>query len=129
MVSPSGPLAYVEARLAYEIDVVAAAQAQADGTAVIVDTRRQASWDQGHIAGALHLPHDVGFGTNFEETESGVVGLGVAIHDPAGQPVAAITTAIPASRFKRPAMPGIVEALRRTAAGIKARLAEGGAGG
>jgi DNA-binding IclR family transcriptional regulator len=71
-----------------------------------------------------------GFGTNFEETESGVVGLGVAIHDSAGQPVAAITTAIPASRFKRPAMPGIVEALRGTAATIETRLAgDSSAGG
>lgn len=70
-----------------------------------------------------------GFGTNFEETESGVVGLGVAVHGPAAQAVAAITTAIPASRFKRTAMPGIVEALRATAAAIEGRLAEGAPGG
>ncbi|MGT2462281.1 rhodanese-like domain-containing protein [Sinomonas atrocyanea] len=25
----------------------------------MVDTRRQSSWDQGHIAGALHLPKEV----------------------------------------------------------------------
>lgn len=56
MVSQSDLLAFVDAKLAYEIDVVAAAEAQADCTAVIVDTRRQASWDQGHVAGALHLP-------------------------------------------------------------------------
>jgi rhodanese-related sulfurtransferase len=58
VVSQSDLLAFVDAKLAYEIDVVAAAEAQADGTAVIVDTRRQASWDQGHIAGALHLPKE-----------------------------------------------------------------------
>lgn len=58
MVSQSDLLAFVDAKLAYEIDVVAAAEAQAAGTAVIVDTRRQSSWDQGHIAGALHLPKD-----------------------------------------------------------------------
>ncbi|MDQ0260287.1 rhodanese-like domain-containing protein [Sinomonas atrocyanea] len=58
MVSQSDLLAFVEAKLAYEIDVVAAAEAQAAGAAVIVDTRRQSSWDQGHIAGALHLPND-----------------------------------------------------------------------
>lgn len=49
-------LAFVEARLAYEIDVVAASRAVADGTAVLVDTRRSASWEHGHVAGALHLP-------------------------------------------------------------------------
>lgn len=49
-------LAHVDTRLAFEIDVVAAAGAVAAGEAVLVDTRRQESWDHGHIAGALHLP-------------------------------------------------------------------------
>ncbi|MDN4615004.1 rhodanese-like domain-containing protein [Leifsonia sp. F6_8S_P_1B] len=49
-------LAHVEARLAYELDIVAAAEAVEAGEAVLVDTRRRASWDHGHIAGALHLP-------------------------------------------------------------------------
>ena len=51
-------LAHVEARLAFEIDVVAAAEAVAAGEAVLVDTRRRESWDHGHIAGALHLPKE-----------------------------------------------------------------------
>lgn len=59
MVSRSDLLRFVEAKLAYEVDVVAAAQAQAEGTATLVDTRRQSSWDQGHVAGALHLPTDL----------------------------------------------------------------------
>jgi rhodanese-related sulfurtransferase len=49
-------LAFLEAKLAYEIDVVAAHRAQTDGTVVVVDTRKRLSWDHGHIAGALHLP-------------------------------------------------------------------------
>ncbi len=49
-------LAHVDARLAFEVDVVAAADAVAAGEAVLIDTRRQESWDHGHIAGALHLP-------------------------------------------------------------------------
>ena len=48
--------AHVEARLAYEIDVVAAEQVVAAGSAILIDTRRRASWDHGHIPGALHLP-------------------------------------------------------------------------
>lgn len=48
-------LAHVEARLAFEIDIVAAREAQAGG-AVIVDTRKQLSWDHGHVTGAVHLP-------------------------------------------------------------------------
>jgi rhodanese-related sulfurtransferase len=58
MVSNSDLLAFVDAKLAYEIDVVAASRAQTNGTAVIVDTRKQLSWDHGHVAGALHLPAD-----------------------------------------------------------------------
>ncbi|KJQ55674.1 rhodanese-like domain-containing protein [Microbacterium sp. SA39] len=49
-------LAYVAARLDYEIDVVAAHEAVAAGAAVLVDTRRLESWQHGHIAGAVHLP-------------------------------------------------------------------------
>lgn len=49
-------LAHVDARLAYEIDVVAAAAAVDSGRAILVDTRKLASWEHGHIAGALHLP-------------------------------------------------------------------------
>jgi rhodanese-related sulfurtransferase len=56
MVSRDILLAFLEAKLAYEIDVVAAHRAQAEGTAVVIDTRKQLSWDHGHIAGALHLP-------------------------------------------------------------------------
>lgn len=58
MVLRSEVLAFVDAKLAYEIDAVAAAQAQACGGAVIVDTRKQLSWDHGHVTGALHLPAD-----------------------------------------------------------------------
>lgn len=58
MVSRSDLLAFVDAKLAYEIDAVAAVQAQASGEALVVDTRKQLSWDHGHVAGALHLPTD-----------------------------------------------------------------------
>jgi hypothetical protein len=58
VVSKSNLLAFVDAKLAYEIDVVSASRAQNDGTAMIVDTRKQLSWDDGHIAGAMHLHDD-----------------------------------------------------------------------
>lgn len=58
MTSQSHVLAFVEAKLAYEIDAVAAVQAQARGGAVIIDTRKQLSWNHGHIQGALHLAAD-----------------------------------------------------------------------
>ncbi|MBT2495818.1 sulfurtransferase [Microbacterium sp. ISL-59] len=49
-------LAYVDARLEYEIDAVAAHDAVAAGEVLLVDTRRLESWQHGHIAGAVHLP-------------------------------------------------------------------------
>lgn len=57
MVTRADLLKFVDAKLAYEIDAVAAADAQASG-AIIVDSRKQQSWEHGHIAGALHLPAD-----------------------------------------------------------------------
>ncbi|MFF2298817.1 rhodanese-like domain-containing protein [Arthrobacter sp. NPDC058127] len=47
--------AYFRAKLQFEIDVMDVADA-APGSFVLVDTRRQSSWDHGHIPGAVHLP-------------------------------------------------------------------------
>ncbi|WP_139007062.1 IclR family transcriptional regulator [Arthrobacter crystallopoietes] len=62
------------------------------------------------------------FATNFEETEQGVVGLGVSINDAAGKPIAALTTATPSIRFRREDMPAYIEALRTAAAAVEDRL-------
>lgn len=62
------------------------------------------------------------FGTNFEETEQGVVGLGVSVNDTADQPIAALTTATPSIRFRRADMPAYVDALRAAAATLGQQL-------
>ncbi|MFI6740281.1 rhodanese-like domain-containing protein [Nonomuraea sp. NPDC050451] len=51
-------LAHFAARLAFETDVsdVAADLAAGVPGVVVVDSRSQESWDQGHIEGAVHLP-------------------------------------------------------------------------
>jgi rhodanese-related sulfurtransferase len=51
-------IAHFRGRLAFESDVsdVAAALAEADPGFVLVDTRSEASWRQGHVPGAIHLP-------------------------------------------------------------------------
>ncbi|MER6949486.1 rhodanese-like domain-containing protein [Nonomuraea sp. NPDC000554] len=51
-------LAHFAARLAFETDVsdVAADLDAAEPALAVVDSRSRESWDQGHIAGALHLP-------------------------------------------------------------------------
>jgi rhodanese-related sulfurtransferase len=60
--STAAAITHFSNRLRFETDVsdVHAAMAQArdapDPGFVLVDTRGQAAWDQGHLPGALHLP-------------------------------------------------------------------------
>jgi rhodanese-related sulfurtransferase len=49
---------YLRAKLAYEVDVTDAASRLAAGSIILVDARKQASWDHGHAVGAAHLPID-----------------------------------------------------------------------
>lgn len=46
---------YFRAKLQCEIDVMEVAESE-PGSLVVVDTRRQSSWDHGHIPGAVHMP-------------------------------------------------------------------------
>ncbi len=62
------------------------------------------------------------FATNFEETEQGVIGLGVSVNDAGGKPVAALTTATPSIRFRRADMLGYVDALRVAASTVESAL-------
>lgn len=66
-----------------------------------------------------------GFGTNIEETERGVVGLGVAVHSPGGSPVGAITIALPSARFGEAQLNGFVPSLRQVRSLIEDNLAGG----
>ncbi|MFF5974822.1 rhodanese-like domain-containing protein [Streptomyces sp. NPDC012769] len=61
--SPAAAAAYFSASLAFHADVsdVASALAEARATGgdpgfVVIDSRSTASWDQGHVPGAVHLP-------------------------------------------------------------------------
>lgn len=63
------------------------------------------------------------FGTNFEETEQGVSGVGVSISDGMGRPIAALTVATPSIRFRRTVMGEQVDALRQAVATIEERIA------
>jgi rhodanese-related sulfurtransferase len=51
-------IAHFRGRLGFESDVsdVAAALAEPEPGFVLVDTRNDASWAQGHVPGAIHLP-------------------------------------------------------------------------
>ncbi|MER5893025.1 rhodanese-like domain-containing protein [Streptomyces sp. NPDC001876] len=57
--SPAAAAAYFGASLAFHADVsdvAAALAAGGDPGFVVLDSRSTASWDQGHIPGAVHLP-------------------------------------------------------------------------
>ncbi|MFF4710988.1 rhodanese-like domain-containing protein [Streptomyces eurythermus] len=57
--APAEAAAYFRASLAFHADVsdvAAALAAGGDPGFVVVDTRSTASWDQGHVPGAVHLP-------------------------------------------------------------------------
>jgi IclR family transcriptional regulator, acetate operon repressor len=66
-----------------------------------------------------------GFGTNIEETERGVVGLGVSIHSTAGVPIAAVTVALPSARFGTEQQEQFLPALRRCREEIEDGLRSG----
>ncbi|WP_443032783.1 rhodanese-like domain-containing protein [Streptomyces sp. BA2] len=57
--APAAAAAYFGASLAFHADVsdvAAALSADGDPGFVVIDSRSTASWDQGHIPGAIHLP-------------------------------------------------------------------------
>jgi rhodanese-related sulfurtransferase len=56
---PAQAVGFFAARLTFFTDVadVHAALAGSDAGFVLVDTRSRAAWDQGHVPGALHVPH------------------------------------------------------------------------
>lgn len=47
---------FFRAKIQFEIDVMDVADQLPAGDFVLVDTRRRASWEHGHIPGAVHLP-------------------------------------------------------------------------
>jgi IclR family transcriptional regulator, acetate operon repressor len=77
-------------------------------------TARIADLDE--LARELVEVRHVGYGLNQEETEPGVCGLGVAVHDAIGSAVASLVVAVPSVRFRRADIPRYAEDLRVTAA-------------
>ncbi|GAA1947257.1 rhodanese-like domain-containing protein [Agromyces allii] len=60
--SPVDAIAHFRGRLGFEADVSDVHAALADGEPfVLIDTRNDAAWAQGHVPGAVHLPRrDIG---------------------------------------------------------------------
>ncbi len=73
-----------------------------------------------HLATVRRL----GYGTNIEETERGVHGVGVSVHAPSGSRVAALTVALPSVRFRRQDIPRYVDGLLAARSDLEKSLAE-----
>lgn len=52
------------------------------------------------LVGELKQVRSDGFASNFEETEDGISAMGMALHDGSGHGIAAISVAMPATRFR-----------------------------
>lgn len=70
----------------------------------------------------LALVRKRGFAINDGLTETGLTALGVLVRGPQGEPIAAISLALPTARFKRDLLPTWVGALSASAANIERDL-------
>lgn len=65
---------------------------------------------------------NAGFAVNREQTEEGVAAFGAAIRDLTGQPIGAITVAVPTTRFRRHIRGPLIAQLRRSIRDIEADI-------
>ncbi|QRP49460.1 IclR family transcriptional regulator C-terminal domain-containing protein [Amycolatopsis sp. FDAARGOS 1241] len=63
-----------------------------------------------------------GCATNFEESERGIVAVGVCVRDTAGRAVAGLATAVPSARCTRADVPALAKAVRAAAEAATADL-------
>jgi DNA-binding IclR family transcriptional regulator len=63
-----------------------------------------------------------GFGTNFQESERGVVAIGMAVRGVTGTAIAAVTISAPTVRFNRGKTVDLLPALTETVEGIRSDI-------
>jgi IclR family transcriptional regulator, acetate operon repressor len=78
--------------------------------------------DLGALQRQLAAIRRTGYSVNDEESERGLIGVGVALRDHTGRPVAAVATGIPILRCPDALIPGIAEELSRTARAVESSL-------
>jgi IclR family acetate operon transcriptional repressor len=70
----------------------------------------------------LSVTRRQGFGTNFQESERGVIALGMAVRGTAGTAIAAVTVSAPTVRFNRSQIVNLIPALAETTEGIRSDI-------
>lgn len=73
--------------------------------------------------GELEAARAVGFAVNVEQTEAGVAALGVALRNGNGQAVAALTVAVPTTRYEQHVAGRLVAQLRSTVRDVQVEIA------
>jgi IclR family transcriptional regulator, acetate operon repressor len=76
----------------------------------------------GGLKRTLSVTRRQGFGTNFQESERGVIALGMAVRGTAGSAIAAVTVSAPTVRFNRSQIVNLIPALAETAEGIRSDI-------
>jgi DNA-binding IclR family transcriptional regulator len=71
----------------------------------------------------LAAARKVGFALNVEQTEEGVAAFGVAVHDKAGTAIAALTVAVPMTRYRAHSRGPLVAQLKNTVRELEIDLA------
>lgn len=74
------------------------------------------------LAEALERVRRVGYAVNIEESEEGVIAVGVAVTDDLGRTIAGLSCAAPALRMRRGRATEVARVLKAAAAGITASL-------
>jgi IclR family transcriptional regulator, acetate operon repressor len=70
----------------------------------------------------LSVTRRQGFGTNFQESERGVIALGMAVRGTAGSAIAAATVSAPTVRFSRGQILNLIPALAETVEAIRSDI-------
>ncbi|MBF8186294.1 IclR family transcriptional regulator [Nonomuraea sp. K274] len=80
--------------------------------------------DMGTLKRQLATIRRNGYSVNDEESERGLIGIGVCVTDASGQPLGSVATGIPLLRCPDALIPDIANELSRTARAIEASLAQ-----
>jgi IclR family acetate operon transcriptional repressor len=78
--------------------------------------------DLGTLKRTLAAVRRQGFGTNIQESERGVVAVGMAVHGLTGSAIAAVTISAPTVRFNRGKVADLLPALTDTVEGIRSDI-------
>jgi DNA-binding IclR family transcriptional regulator len=88
----------------------------------LIQTTARSIANRTALAEALERVRRAGYAVNIEESEEGVIAVGVAVTDPLGRTIAGLSSAAPAMRMRRGRAVEVARLLKDAAEGITASL-------